>query len=114
MNISTDWCTPSVTAMAKGMDKAMGRSFIFPNFIESADVIRALKFIKVDTDLVHAFFLSYLFSISVPSETLRLTRAFRDDRLTEFAPQEDMALIGIRNFKGAEVLVLKFHSVKIS
>ena len=108
MNISTDWCTPAVTAMAKGLEKVMGRSFIFPNFIESADLLRVLRFVKVDTDLGQAFFLSYLFSLRVPSETLRLSRAFRDDRLTEFVPQEDKALIGIRTFKETEVLVIKF------
>ena len=47
-------------------------------------------------------------SYRVPSETIRLQRAFADGRITEFIPQDDKALIGTRRYKGAEVLVIKF------
>ena len=37
-----------------------------------------------------------------------MTRAFADDRLTEFVPQDDKALIGTRAYKETWVLVIKF------
>ena len=55
-----------------------------------------------------AYYLSYLFALRVPSETLRLTRAFADDRMAEFIPQPDKAIIGTRTYKETTVLVIKF------
>ena len=59
-----------------------------------------LEFPKFDSGRGQAYFLSYLFSILGPSETLRLTMGCRDGRLAEFTPKKDEALIGPRAFKG--------------
>ena len=108
MNHHVDWLTPTVKEMSGRLINAQDLSFKFPNFTQSKTLIELLTFLKVDSVMGQACFLSYLFALRVPSETLRLTRAFSDDRLTEFAPQEDKALIGTRSYKATEVLVVKF------
>ena len=90
------------------MKNAQDLSFKPPNFIESNDLLAIVEFVKLDSIAGHAYFLSYLFGLRVPSETLRLTRSYRDGRITEFAHQTDKALIATRNYKEAAVLVIKF------
>ena len=54
-------------------------------------------------------YISYLFSISVPSESIRLQIAGNNDRLTESAPQKPKALIGARNISNGPALSVKFR-----
>ena len=103
-----DWLTPAIRTMAKGLKKAQDLSFKFPNFIQTNDLLTLLRWVKLDSPEGQAYFLSFLFALRVPSETLRLTRAFSDDRITEFVPQTDKALIGIRTYETTSVLVIKF------
>ena len=100
--------TPTDKEMSTGLMNAQGVSFKFPNFIKSEALIDLLAFIKVDSAMGQACFLSYLFALRVPSEAMRLVRAFADGRMAEFAPQEDKALAGARSFKGTEVSAIKF------
>ena len=100
-----DWLTPSVRCVGKGLKNAQDLPFKPPNFIGPEALLR---WAKLDSATGQAYYLSFLFSLRVPSETLRLQRAFADDRLAEFIPQDDKALIGARRYKGAEVLVVKF------
>ena len=51
--------------------------------------------------------MSFLFSFRFPSETLQLRRAYRNDRLTEFPPQAEKALVGIRSVNGTDYLAAK-------
>ena len=108
MNMDTDWLTPTMRRVARGLKNAQDLSFKFPNFTHSTELMDRLKFVKLASDTGNAYFLSYLFSLRVPSETLRLIRAFRNKRLAEFSPQTDKALIATRTFKGVTVLVVKF------
>ena len=108
MDHPLDWLTTGVRSISKGLKKAQDLSFKFPNFIQSADLLIILRWVKLDSQAGQAYFLSYLFGLRVPSETLRLTRAYSDDRITEFIKQEDKALIGIRTYKTTQVLVVKF------
>ena len=102
------WLTPLIRNLAKGLKNAQDLSFKFPNFIESAALITLIRFVKLDSKNGQLYYLAYLFALRVPSEALRLVRAFKDDRITEFIPQTDKALIGTRTFKGTTVLVIKF------
>ena len=108
LNRSLEWLTPVIRGISKGLKNAQDLSFKFPNFIESKDILTVLEFVKLDSVTGQSYYLSYLFGLRVPSETLRLTRAFRDDRITEFAPQTDKALIGTRKYNDTTVLVIKF------
>ena len=106
------WLTPAARPFSKGLKNAQDLSSKPPNFIESKSLIRILEFAKLHSDRCQAYFLSYLFSLRAPSETLRLTRAFRGARLTELAPphhtQGGKALMGIRSHNGADALGVKF------
>ena len=62
----------------------------------------------VDSTFFQLAYLSYLFSLRVPSEALSIRRAFFEDPLTEFAPHPDKALMGIRRYSDHEMLVQKF------
>ena len=51
--------------------------------------------------------MSFLFSFRVPSETLHLRRAYRNDRVAEFSPQAEKTLVGIRSVGGTDYLAEK-------
>ena len=108
LDLNTSWDTPAARAIARGLENSQDRSFAFPNFIFSADLLAIFKHEGPLSPFFQAASLSYLFSLRVPSETLELRRAFADDPLTEFAHQTDKALIGIRPYKGRDLLVVKF------
>ena len=108
MDHPLDWLTPGIRTLAKGLKKAQDLSFKFPNFIQSNDLLTLLRWVKLDSPAGQAYYLSYLFALRVPSETLRLTRAYADGRITEFIPQTDKALIGVRTYETTPVLVIKF------
>ena len=97
---TTEWLTPTVRQLEKGRKNAQDLSSKFANFIKSTDLISLLTFLKLDSEMGHACFISFLYALRAPSETLRLVRALADDRLAEFIPQEEKALIGPANTKG--------------
>ena len=80
-----------------------------PNFTRAPDLLKILGWAKHDTPHGQAYFLSYLFALRVPSETLVLRRALPDGRITGFIPQLDKALIGARTYRGGPNLDIKFE-----
>ena len=100
--------TPAVKTIATGLENAQDKSFQSPNFIQSKDLIAILRHVKLDNELGHLCFMAYLFSLRVPSEALTARRAFSNDPLMKFTPQEDKALIGIRTYKNTDILVMEF------
>ena len=98
---SLDWFTPTIRQISNRLIKAQDVSFKSPNFIQPNDIIRILGHVKVDTDLGQLFYLSYLSPLSVHSKTLRPTRTFSDDPITQFIPQNDKALIAVRYYDQA-------------
>ena len=108
MHQPLDWLTPTIRGISKGLKNAQDLSFKFPNFIQTQDLLKLLRYTKVDSSTGQLFFLSYLFALRVPSETLRLTRAYADDPLTQFIPQKEKALIAVRFHSQTPVLVIKF------
>ena len=104
----TDWLTPKVRHVAKGLKKSHGHSFRFSNFIRSSLLIQLIHHETIQSEFAQAAFLSFLFALRVPSETLQLRRAFRDDQLLAFSPQTKKALICTAVVGGATFLVTKF------
>ena len=94
--------------MSKGLKNAQDLSFKFPNFIQTDALLTLLRYTKVDTAVGQLFYISYLFALRVPSETLRLIRAYANDPITQFIPQEEKALIAVRCHDQTPVLVIKF------
>lgn len=104
LEVDTRWGAPAVRTVAHGLENAQGRSFAFPNFLFPRDILT----IRGHSPFFQLTYLSYLFPLVVPSEALMIRRAYADDPLTEFVPQPDKALMGIRRYKDHEMLILKF------
>ena len=95
------------------MRNAQDRSFAFPNYLMSADVLRLVGHKGVNQVGMIAY-LPYIFSLRVPSETLQLTVSMPDEKLLRFKPQCPKAIIGPRAYNGATALVTKFRFRKTS
>lgn len=92
------------------MANAQGLISKFQNFTRSADLLTILEWEELDTPQGQPYFLSYLFALRVPSDPLCSEgHAFEDDRITEFIPQTDKAIIGTRAYRGGIALVIKFE-----
>ena len=69
------WLNPEIRLIAKGIRNAQDKSFAFPNFIMTSDVMRIILDQGSQSTVGMIAYLSYLFSLRVPSETLQLTIA---------------------------------------
>ena len=107
LRFSTIWLTPAVRHVARGLKKFQDRIFRFPNFIRSHLSARVVAQEKARSEFAQACFLSFLFSFRVPSETLRLRRAYNTGDLDGFTPQLEKALIGVRTIDGQQFLLVK-------
>ena len=110
--LEVSWLTPAVRHIARGLAKCQNKSFRFPNFIRSALVARIIDFDGFDSQFAQVAYLSFLFSLRVPSETLAIRRAFSDDPVSEHIPQSEKALIKICTIEGVPYLVLKLSHRK--
>ena len=106
--MDTRWDSAIVRSISRGLENSQDRSFAFPNFFFSKDLTALLDHEGPDSPFFQVAYMSYLFSLRVPSEALTMKRAFRDDPLTEFVPQTDKVLIGIRTYEATDLLVVKF------
>ena len=75
--------------------------------IRSRPPLRIIAHESLRSEFAHAFLLSFLFSFRVPSETMQLRRAYRNDRMYEFFPHPENAVLGVRQVGGADFLVMK-------
>ena len=103
----TVWLTPAVRLVAKGLKKCHDSSFKFPNFIQSRLLLRIVRLETAQSEFSQACWLSFLFAFRVPSETLLLQRAFRNDDIAAFTPQREKALIGVRTDPEGSFLIVK-------
>ena len=101
------WHNCQIHTISKGLINAQDRSFAFTNFIQSNDLFRILEH-ENNSALARIAYISYLFSLRVPSETLQLIRAPATAPLLKFIPQVPKVLIGVQTFEQIEVLVIKF------
>ena len=101
------WATKAVYPAAEGLRKAKKGTFAFANFLFMTDVFSLVGFLGWGSEFALLAFISFLSPLRVPSDALRLRRAFRDDPISEPVGQHEKALIGVRVFKGPGVLVVK-------
>ena len=87
--------TQAVKTIASGIENAQDKSFQFPSFTQSTELLTILRFVKLDTELGRLFFTAYLFPLRVPSEALTAKRAFSNDPITQFIPEEEKPLAGV-------------------
>ena len=71
------------------------------------DVFALAEFLGWVSEFALFAFISFLFSLRVPSDALQLRRAFRYDPISDPAGKPEKALIGVRVFKGSDALVIK-------
>ena len=104
VNASTDWFPPRVETVAKGLRQAKKGMFKFPNFLYKKDIFSIISALGWERMFSKLIFIAFLFSLRGPSEALLLRRAFIDDPISEFVPQDEKALIGVWKFKGGRHL----------
>ena len=107
LRFPTDWLSPCIRHVAKGIKKRQDKSFRFRNFIRSSILVRIIEHESAVSEFAQEAYLSFLFALRVPSETLQLRRAYSADELLSFSPQPDKALIGLANADGEQFLVVK-------
>ena len=103
------WLTPEVRLIAKGGRNAQEKSFAFPNFIMTSDVMRIILDQGWQSNIGVISYLPNLFSLRAPSETLQLTVANPNGELLKCSPQVPKALIGHRTYRNTTALVIKFR-----
>ena len=96
----TNWITPDIRAVARGLKNAQDLPFRFQNFMFSDSLLALIRHIKLDNEFGLAEFLSFLLLLRVPSETLLIRLADEDGRIAEFSPQNHKILAGIRRIRG--------------
>ena len=106
--LDIDWLSPAVRHIAKGLAKCQNKSFRLPNFIRIPLVARIIGFEGFSADFAQVAYLSFLFSLRVPSETLALRRASPKDPIVDHTPQPTKALIKLSTIDGKPFLVMKF------
>ena len=107
IGFSTDWMTPVARRLPKGLKKCQDTCFRFPNFIRSRLLLRITRHEGCQSEFPHACWMSLLCAFRVPSETLCLARAFRNDANDALPSHREKALIGVREEQGAQFSIDK-------
>ena len=102
-----DWLTPAVRHVERGIKKCRDVSFKLPNFIRIQLLLRIIRRELTGSEFAQACWMSFLFAFRVPSESLQLTRAYRNDEINACSPQREKAIIGIRTSPDGCILVAK-------
>ena len=109
MQHPTLWRNDEVKTIALGLRNAEDKSFAFPNYIMSEWLLLIIQLEGRFAIMEMVAYLSYLFSLRVPSETLLLQKADPSDQLTTFSPQPPKAIIGVGTVNQTPVLIIKFR-----
>ena len=67
-----------------------------PNFIRSRLLARIIRRESALIAFAQSRWLSFLFALRVPSETLQIRRDYRGDGISAFSPPSEKAMVGIR------------------
>ena len=86
--------------------------FRFQNFIRGEFIAKIAEKETRGGPFARLSPISFLYALRVPSESLILKRASKDDDLTGYAPMRGHALIGLRGLLGHECLVIRFERRK--
>ena len=104
----TDWMSPDIRSVARGLANAQDLSFRFQNFMFAEHLLRLIRHVKLATEFGQAAFLSFLCLLRAPSETLMIRIAAESDLLTDFSPQEYKVLAGTRAIGCSGMFLMKF------
>ena len=108
LNLPTDWLSPAILTIAAGLSNAKVRSPQFHNLIRCNDLVQLLRFPPLRGEFGQLAYMSDIFSLRVPSETLQLVRAFSNDQIAEYKKQDTNSLIGVRTYNATAIHVVKF------
>ena len=70
--------------------------------------MQILKHETPSSEFAQIAYISFLFALRIPSETLQLIRAYKGGDLDRFSPQAERALTGLNGPKGHERLIIRF------
>ena len=104
----TDWVTPAIRSVARGLAAAQDSSFQFQNYIFAEDLLKLIKSAKLDNDFGFVCFFAFLPLLRIQSDALLMRMADDSDAITEFRPRKHKVLVGIRIVKGAPLFIAKF------
>ena len=107
-----EWYSTAVREIARGLKFAKQVSFKFPNFIYTQDLFKIINSLGWEDEFAQLAFISFLFSLRIPSEALVMKRAHRRERLEEFSPQHEQVLIGVRSCSKIDCLIVKMNRRK--
>ena len=108
MRQPTDWLTPGVRSVSKGIGDAQNLSFLIQTFALAPDLQTLIRTVELNNEFGLSAIMSFLLVLRVPSETLAMRREADSDCLPQFAPEEQMVLQGILIFQGEPHLLSKF------
>ena len=103
----SDFETKAVYSAVEGIRKDKRGSFKFPNFLFLSDISKLVDFLGRGREFAVLSFISFLFSLRVPSDSLLLRMDHRDDPNGEPVNQSDKTPIWAGSFMEADSLVLK-------
>ena len=102
------YCPARASAeIAKGLRFSQRVPIKLPNFLFTHDIRSIINSLGRRSEFDQICFISYLFPLRVPSESLLMRRAFSDDRVGDCAPQVDKVLIAGRCWKSLDFLTFK-------
>ena len=104
----TDWMSPAIKSVARGLESAQNLPFEFQNYIPAGDLLTIVKSAKLDNDFGLVCFFSFPLLLRVPSETLLMRRVGDSGRITKFPPQKSKILVCVRTVKGTPLFAAKF------
>ena len=115
LNFKSDWLTPEVRALAKGLQNSHREDTRFDNFISKDQMSKIIRHFSMRDSHVQLWYLSFIFLLRTTNEGLPLRRALSDtDLLNKEVPMTDDNLIGIRIVSGTKKLVIRLKTRKNS
>ena len=112
LGVATDWNTPAVSAISRGLRKAQDVSFKFHNYLFRPCLMRFVEHEPIGAEFGLLGALAFLFLLRVQSEGIPTRRASLSEPLLSRTPQEYPALIGLRNTGSDTRLALKLSTRK--
>ena len=105
----TDRLAPAAKSVARGPKNSMGLSFRLQNFMFESDLLRLSKSVSHATVVGQADWLSFLFLLRVPSETLQMRFAEDLGDLSDFSRRKYNVIVGVLAIAGSPLSLGEFH-----
>lgn len=112
MAIDLSWKTDVITALAHGLKNKGRRTASFHSTLTPEILDKIAKLETWESELARLCYVAFLFTLRLPSEALLLTRALPNERLLSDEVPPNKAVIGLREFQGANRLIVKLSHSK--